>query len=49
MGIANNMSIGIWQFGSSMVMFLAALKNVPKSLYEAAEIDGAEKRKDSGI
>lgn len=33
----------IWQFGSSMVMFLAALKNVPKSLYEAAEIDGAGK------
>ena len=31
----------IWQFGSSMVMFLAALKNVPASLYEAAEIDGA--------
>lgn len=33
----------IWQFGSSMVMFLASLKNVPKSLYEAAEIDGAGK------
>lgn len=33
----------IWQFGSSMVMFLAALKNVPQSLYEAAEIDGAGK------
>ena len=31
----------IWQFGSSMVMFLAALKQVPRSLYEAAEIDGA--------
>lgn len=31
----------VWQFGSSMVMFLAALKNVPASLYEAAEIDGA--------
>lgn len=31
----------VWQFGSSMVMFLAALKNVPTSLYEAAEIDGA--------
>ena len=30
----------IWQFGSSMVMLLAALKNVPKELYEAAEIDG---------
>ncbi|MCH4033102.1 MAG: sugar ABC transporter permease [Lachnospiraceae bacterium] len=30
----------IWQFGSSMVMLLAALKIVPKELYEAAEIDG---------
>ncbi|HAN44792.1 MAG TPA: sugar ABC transporter permease, partial [Ruminococcaceae bacterium] len=30
----------IWQFGSSMVMFLAALKQVPSSLYEAASIDG---------
>lgn len=33
----------IWQFGSSMVMFLAALKQVPSSLYEAAAIDGANK------
>lgn len=33
----------IWQFGSSMVMFLAALKQVPRSLYEVAEIDGAGK------
>jgi oligogalacturonide transport system permease protein len=32
-----------WQFGSSMVIFLAALQNVPHSLYEAAEIDGATK------
>ena len=32
-----------WQFGSSMVIFLAALQNVPQSLYEAAEIDGATK------
>lgn len=32
-----------WQFGSSMVIFLAALQNVPHSLYEAAEIDGASK------
>ncbi len=31
----------IWQFGSSMVMSLAALKQVPASLYEAASIDGA--------
>jgi len=36
-------SLEIWQFGSSMVMFLAALKQVPQSLYEAAEIDGAGK------
>lgn len=33
----------IWQFGSSMVMLLAALKNVPKELYEAADIDGSGK------
>ena len=31
----------IWQFGSSMILFLAALKNVPQTLYEAAQIDGA--------
>jgi oligogalacturonide transport system permease protein len=36
-------SLEIWQFGSSMVMFLAALKQVPNSLYEAAGIDGANK------
>lgn len=36
-------SLEIWQFGSSMVMFLAALKQVPQSLYEAAAIDGANK------
>ena len=36
-------SLEIWQFGSSMVMFLAALKQVSKSLYEAAAIDGANK------
>lgn len=34
-------ALEIWQFGSSMVMFLAALKQVPASLYEAASIDGA--------
>ena len=33
-----------WQFGSAMVIFLAALQNVPTSLYEAAECDGATKR-----
>ena len=33
----------VWQFGSAMVIFLAALKGVSKDLYEAAEIDGAGK------
>jgi oligogalacturonide transport system permease protein len=32
-----------WQFGSAMVIFLAALQNVPQSQYEAASIDGASK------
>ena len=32
-----------WQFGSSMVVFLAALQNIPKSLYEAADMDGASR------
>ena len=33
----------VWQFGSAMVIFLAALKGVPRDLYEAAAIDGAGK------
>lgn len=33
----------VWQFGSAMVIFLAALKGVPQELYEAAAIDGAGK------
>lgn len=33
----------IWQFGSAMVIFLAALKGVSGDLYEAAAIDGAGK------
>ena len=37
--------IDVWQFGSSMVLFFAALKNVPKELYEAAQIDGTGKLK----
>lgn len=35
--------IDVWQFGSSMVLFFAALKQVPKDLQEAAQIDGAGK------
>ncbi|TXK82607.1 carbohydrate ABC transporter permease [Paenibacillus sp. N3.4] len=33
----------VWQFGSSMVIFLAGLKQIPNELYEAAEVDGASK------
>lgn len=33
----------VWQFGSSMVLFLAGLKQIPSSLYEAAKIDGANR------
>lgn len=35
--------LNAWQFGSAMVIFLAALQSVPGSLYEAASIDGASK------
>lgn len=31
----------VWEFGSSMVLFLAGLKQVPKELYEASKVDGA--------
>jgi multiple sugar transport system permease protein len=30
-----------WQFGSSMLIFLAGLKNIPQEFYEAASVDGA--------
>lgn len=35
--------LAVWQFGSSMVLFLSALQNVPYELVEAAQIDGAGK------
>jgi multiple sugar transport system permease protein len=31
----------LWHVGGSMIIFLAALQDVPRTLYEAAEIDGA--------
>jgi multiple sugar transport system permease protein len=33
--------LAMWQFGSPMLIFLAGLKNIPSSYYEAASIDGA--------
>jgi ABC-type sugar transport systems, permease components len=33
--------LNAWQFGSTMVIFLAGLKQIPKDLYESASVDGA--------
>lgn len=36
-------ALSIWQFGSPMIIFLAGLRQIPKDVYEAAEIDGASR------
>jgi len=33
----------VWQFGSSMVLFLAGLQQIPQELYEAGRVDGASR------
>jgi multiple sugar transport system permease protein len=33
--------LGLWTAGNTMIIFLAALLNVPRQLYEAIEIEGA--------
>ena len=33
--------VGVWGMGGTMVIFLAGLQQVPRSLYEAAVVDGA--------
>jgi len=35
--------LAVWQFGSSMLIFLASLKQIPDTFYEASSIDGASK------
>lgn len=35
--------LAVWQFGSPMLIFLAGLKQIPRSYYEAASTDGAGK------
>jgi multiple sugar transport system permease protein len=35
--------MAIWQFGSPMLIFLAGLKNISSTYYEAARMDGANK------
>ena len=34
--------MGVWQFGSSMLIFLSALKQIPYTHYESAMVDGAK-------
>lgn len=34
-------ALSVWQFGSSMLIFLAGLKNISPEMYEASSIDGA--------
>ncbi|WP_139992348.1 carbohydrate ABC transporter permease [Paenibacillus paridis] len=34
-------ALTVWQFGSSMIIFLAGLKQIPMELYEASQVDGA--------
>lgn len=35
--------LAVWQFGSSMIIFLAGLKQIPQEYYDAASVDGANK------
>lgn len=35
----------VWEFGSTMVIFLAALKGLPQDVYEAASVDGCTRAK----
>ncbi len=37
--------LSVWQFGSSMIIFAAGLKQIPVTYYEAAKIDGANRIK----
>lgn len=32
--------LSVWQFGSSMLIFVSNMKQIPSSLYEAAKVDG---------
>jgi len=36
-------ALSVWQFGSSMVIFLAGLKQIPNEIYEASNVDGVGK------
>lgn len=35
--------LAVWAFGGPMIIYLAGLKQIPRELYEAADVDGAGK------
>lgn len=35
--------LNVWQFGATMIIFLAGLRQIPQDLYEAARVDGARR------
>jgi multiple sugar transport system permease protein len=39
--LATLILLTVWQFGSSMIIFLAGLKQIPQEYHEAASVDGA--------
>lgn len=39
--LATLILLSVWQFGSSMIIFLAGLKQIPSEYYDAASVDGA--------
>lgn len=41
--LSSLVALSVWQFGSSMIIFLAGLKQIPQDYYEASQIDGAGK------
>lgn len=41
--LATLVLLTVWQFGSTMVIFLAGLKQIPSDLYEASSVDGANR------
>lgn len=43
--LASIILLTVWQFGSTMIIFLAGLKNISNEYYEAAVMDGAGKVK----
>lgn len=36
-------ALAVWEFGSPMIIFLAGLRQIPRELYEAAQVDGARR------